>query len=212
MRTTVTVDDDLFADAVEITGIKERSALFRHALEALVASEAARQLARMGGSDPDAKASPRRRFDWPVILADSSVWIDHFRHGEGHLAVSLDADAITCHPFVIGELALGSLRHRKQILSRLARLQQLAVTKIEIVRELIESKSLYGKGVGYVDCHLLTATRLKSGTLLWTRDKRLHAQAEKLGIAFTPWPPAIPGHRLRKKSAWKTGCASGRSI
>lgn len=63
MRTTVTIDDDLLSDAEEMTGIKERSALIRHALKALIAREAARELARMGGSDPSATAAPRRRFD-----------------------------------------------------------------------------------------------------------------------------------------------------
>ncbi len=78
MRTTIAIDDELFAKAQEFAGVTEKSAVMREALKAFVEREAARRLARMGGTQPNAKAPPRRRFEM-MMLVDTSIWIDHFR-------------------------------------------------------------------------------------------------------------------------------------
>ena len=121
-----------------------------------------------------------------MILADSSVWLHHLRKGDGHFAAALDADIIVVHPFVIGELALGSHADRVRFLWRLGRLARLPVVRNEAVSALIESEGLFGKGIGYADAHLLASTRLAAPTRLWSRDRALQAQAERLGVAFVP--------------------------
>jgi predicted nucleic acid-binding protein len=118
-----------------------------------------------------------------VILADTSVWVDHLRHGEKELADLLDRSQIVVHPFVVGELALGNLKPRDQILRALSELPQTVVaTEAEVLR-LIERHVLFGIGIGYIDAHLLTAVVLTPGTLIWTRDKQLLGAASKLGLA-----------------------------
>ena len=119
-----------------------------------------------------------------MILADSAVWIDHLRHANEQFAAALESEMIVGHPFVTGEVALGSLRDRSAVIWRLSRLEQLPVARAENVLALIESQTLFGTGIGYVDAHLMASVRLAAGALLWTRDKRLHAQAERLGIAY----------------------------
>ncbi|MBP2151935.1 PIN domain-containing protein [Xanthobacter autotrophicus DSM 597] len=119
-----------------------------------------------------------------MILVDTSVWIDHFRQGDMRLQQVLAAGAAILHPFVIGELALGNLRRRDVILEALAALPQATVAETEEVLGLIAAEALYGRGIGYVDAHLVAAVRLTPGAVLWTRDKRLAAVAERLGIAF----------------------------
>ena len=121
-----------------------------------------------------------------MILADSAVWIDHLRSPDGHFAAALDAETIVGHPFVTGEVSLGSLRNRDRVIWRLRRLEQLPVARADSVQTLIEAFDLWGKGIGYIDVHLLASVRMASGIRLWTRDRRLHAQAERLGVAFSP--------------------------
>jgi len=121
-----------------------------------------------------------------VILADTSVWIDHFRQGNPTLADLLNANKIAIHPFVIGELALGSLAARKSTLLTLNDLPRLETAMEYEVLRFIETHALFGIGIGYIDAHLLASTRLSPGTTLWTRDKRLQAAATKLQLAFTP--------------------------
>jgi hypothetical protein len=118
-----------------------------------------------------------------VILVDSSVWIDHLRRGDEVLTDLLDQQQVLMHPFVIGELALGHLQPRDVVLRMLHDLDWVIVARDDEVMRLIEHESLFGLGLGYVDAHLLTAARLTPGTLLWTRDKRLSAAAEKLLVA-----------------------------
>jgi len=95
----------------------------------------------------------------------------------------LDAGQVLGHPFVIGELALGSLRQRDVILTALQDLPQAVVASEIEVLKFIKVQALYGLGIGYVDAHLLASTRLTLGGSLWTRDKRLHAVADRLGLA-----------------------------
>jgi predicted nucleic acid-binding protein len=118
-----------------------------------------------------------------VILADTSVWIDHLRQGDGKLADLLDHRQIVMHPFVIGELALGHLKPRDQILCALGDLPQTILASEAEVLSLIEGHVLFGKGIGYIDAHLLTASLLTPGTRIWTREKQLLAAASKLALA-----------------------------
>ncbi len=121
-----------------------------------------------------------------MILVDASVWIDHLRYGNALLAERLNAGRVLVHPFVIGEIALGQLRQRELVLSALSSLPRAEVATEEEAMRFIEREALYGRGVGYVDVHLLAAVRLTAGTRLWTNDKRLGAVAEALGLALDP--------------------------
>ncbi len=121
-----------------------------------------------------------------MILADTSVWVDHLRSGDPTLATLLDLNQVMIHPWVIGELALGHLSQRGEVMGLLAHLPQATVATATEVLTLIESDQLHGTGIGYVDAQLLAATRLTPGTRLWTRDRRLSAAAERLGCAADP--------------------------
>ena len=117
-----------------------------------------------------------------MILADTSVWIDHFRAGNQELRRHLHDDEIAMHPFVIAELALGSLRQRSKTLALLDLLPQLQVAQMSEVRHLIETHHLYAQGLGLVDAHLIASALISPGTLLWTRDRPLRKAADVLGI------------------------------
>jgi predicted nucleic acid-binding protein len=120
-----------------------------------------------------------------VILADTSVWVDHLRASDKALAALLDAGMVLVHPFVIGELALGNLRQRDIVLSTLADLPHARVATDAEVLHFIARHALFGRGIGYIDAHLLAAAQLTAGTELWTHDKRLHSVAAQLGFAIT---------------------------
>src|SRR5262249_20788340 len=113
----------------------------------------------------------------------SSIWIDHLRRGDATLARMLDSGRVLAHPFVTGELALGSLRQRESILAYLQNLPQATVARDTEVLRFINQEALYGHGIGYVDAHLLASVRLTAGGSLWTRDKRLRAIAGRFGLA-----------------------------
>lgn len=121
-----------------------------------------------------------------MILVDTSVWVDHLRASDKALAVLLDGGAVLTHPFVIGELALGNLRQREIVLNALSDLPHAGVATNEEILHFIDRHTLFGRGVGYVDSHLLAAVQLTAGAELWTRDKRLHGVAVELGLAKTP--------------------------
>jgi predicted nucleic acid-binding protein len=118
-----------------------------------------------------------------MILVDTSIWVDHLRRGDERLISLLDAGEVLGHPFVMGELALGNLRNRDAILSDLRDLPQVVLAEHQDVLELIDREALFGRGIGYVDAHLLAAARLTAGSRLWTRDRRLQAVAAQLGLA-----------------------------
>lgn len=118
-----------------------------------------------------------------MILVDSSVWIDHLRCTDLTLTTLLDQGLILTHPFVIGELALGSLCQRATIIGYLLDLPKATVADDGEVLVFIQRQTLFGRGIGYIDTHLLTSVRLTTGATLWTRDKRLHKVAASLGIA-----------------------------
>ena len=121
-----------------------------------------------------------------MILVDTAVWIDHFRDVDRELTELLDRSVVLAHPWVIGELALGRLRGRVEILRLLGGLPQATVATPAELLALIELRELYGLGIGYVDAQLLAATMLTDDAALWTRDRRLHAAAQRLELAFTP--------------------------
>jgi predicted nucleic acid-binding protein len=118
-----------------------------------------------------------------VILVDTSVWIGHLRHGDRLLETLLEKNAVLMHPFVLGEIAMGPLHPRDVVLGSLRRLPEMLPVRNNEVFALIESASLFGTGIGFVDAHLLTAVRLTPDARLWTRDRRLAEIAESLSVA-----------------------------
>lgn len=117
-----------------------------------------------------------------MILADTSVWIDHLRSGNKELRRLLDLGQIVIHPFIVAELALGSLKERTKTLALLDLLPQSRVARLNELRLLIEARRLYKIGIGLTNAHLLASVLIDSPTLLWTRDKRLREVAENLGL------------------------------
>jgi predicted nucleic acid-binding protein len=118
-----------------------------------------------------------------MILPDTSVWVDHLRGKDETLQARLDDRSVLVHPFVIGEVALGRVAHRAEVLLRLHWLPQAMVADTSEVLRFIDRHKLIGAGIGYVDAHLLVSCRLTADTLLWTRDKRLLAVAARLSLA-----------------------------
>lgn len=121
------------------------------------------------------------------VLVDSSVWIDHLRRSEPHLAELLGAGQVVSHSAVIGELACGTFRRREQVLQDLQRLPALTHARIEEAMHLVERYRLWGHGLGWTDVLLLASCRL-GGAALWTRDRALRAAAGEVGVAY-----ALPG-------------------
>jgi len=120
-----------------------------------------------------------------LILADTSVWIDHLHSADQTMVELLGRDEVGCHPFVIEELALGSIRRRDDVLTLLANLTQFPViTHFEAMR-LIDSARLSAKGLGAVDIHLLGSVVLAPGGKLWTGDRALAAAAKAQGVLFS---------------------------
>lgn len=118
-----------------------------------------------------------------MILADTSVWISHLRQGHPDLIALLNQSEILCHPLVMGELACGNLHNRKMILSLLEALPTAKSATHAEVLQFIDARKLMGRGIGYVDAHLL-ASALLSPCLIWTLDKKLAALATKLHCAY----------------------------
>lgn len=117
-----------------------------------------------------------------MILVDTSVWIQHFRTAQAYLSDLLEQSRVLIHPFVVGEMACGTLRRRREVLSLLARLDPAPKASDGEALELIEARRLMGRGLGWVDVHLI-ASCLISSARLWTLDRRLKREAERLGIA-----------------------------
>ena len=123
-----------------------------------------------------------------MILVDTSVWVDHLRGGDAQLARLLERANVIMHPFVVGEIACGSLRDRASILELLQDLPAAAVAESGEVLGFVEHHALHGRGIGYVDVHLLASVALTEGARLWTRDKRLRDVAQAMGFAFQDSP------------------------
>lgn len=126
-----------------------------------------------------------------MILADTSVWVDHLRRGEPWLAAALDAGRVWMHPFVLGELACGTLHSRAEVLELLGQLPSVPVATDAEVLGFIDRRAVWGRGIGWVDAHLLAATALAVPVRLWTHDKRLAVVAEELGLGSS-----LRGHEL----------------
>ena len=119
-----------------------------------------------------------------MILVDTSVWVDHLRGVDTALAAELERGVVLMHPFVVGEIACVSLGDRAAILELLQDLPAAVPADSAEVLGFIERHGLHGKGIGYVDVHLLASVALTEASCLWTRDKRLHAAAQDLGMAY----------------------------
>jgi predicted nucleic acid-binding protein len=124
-----------------------------------------------------------------VILVDTSVWVDHLRRGDSDLAALLDDGRVLMHPFVIGEVACGSLSERAEMIGLMMNMPAAALAEHDEVLTFVEQHRLHGQGIGFVDAHLLTSVALMPGTLLWARDRRLLRTATSLGCAFEPRGP-----------------------
>jgi predicted nucleic acid-binding protein len=121
-----------------------------------------------------------------VILVDTSVWIDHLHRAEPGLVRILDQGLVATHPMVIGELALGSLRARRQVIGLLTALPRVTTSSHEECLHLVEARGLHGRGLSLVDAHLLASARLTPEAKIWTRDKRLATVATELSLAWLP--------------------------
>ena len=122
-----------------------------------------------------------------MILVDTSVWVDHLRRGNPALAALLSDAEVVTHPFVIGELSLGLSRRVPEVLDLLEELPVLSVANHGEVLNMVERRGLAGKGIGWVDAHLVAAASL-ARVALWTRDRPLSATAAKLAVGWTPAP------------------------
>jgi predicted nucleic acid-binding protein len=117
-----------------------------------------------------------------MILVDTSVWIDHIDHSEPIMVELLLNDRVRIHPYVIGEISLGSLRDRATVIHALNDLPRVLVATPDEVFYLIEQQRLFSRGIGYVDASLLASAKLQPGVTIWTRDKRLKKIADELAL------------------------------
>ncbi len=118
-----------------------------------------------------------------MILVDTSVWIDHFRRNNSALQAILLDDKVACHQLIIGELVCGNFKNRTEIIELLLALPRVPQVSFDEYLYFIEKRNLFGKGIGYVDIHLL-ASALISQSKIWTLDKRLQNQAINLSISY----------------------------
>ncbi|GBE05331.1 ribonuclease VapC32 [bacterium BMS3Abin10] len=119
-----------------------------------------------------------------MVLVDTSVWVSHLREGNTKFERLLNDGDVVCHPFIIGELACGNLKNRAEILSLLQALPMSIQAEYDEVMKFIENNHLMGKGLGYIDVHLLAAASLTE-VLIWTIDKKLDDVSQKMGLNFT---------------------------
>jgi len=120
------------------------------------------------------------------VLVDTSVWVEHFRHGNKALTELLLLDRVLIHPLLLGEIACGTPPNRSQTLRDLGGLQHAQQASVEEVMLFIEREALFGQGCGLVDMLLLASTLMTPGAKLWTLDKRLSALAERFGVLHQP--------------------------
>jgi len=118
-----------------------------------------------------------------MVLVDTSIWVAHFRSGDIRLEALLTDGLVVCHPFIVGELACGNLKNRKEIISLLQSLPMAVMAEHEEVLQFINDYRLMGRGLGYIDMHLL-ASALLTRVSLWTADKKLHAVSSKYSINY----------------------------
>lgn len=120
-----------------------------------------------------------------MILVDTSVWVDHLRRGDPGLVALLERAAVVMHPFVVGEIACGSLKDRQSLLELLHDLPRAVIATDDEAMQFIERHRLFGRGIGYIDVHLLASVALTGGAQLWTRDQRLRQVAAAMGFAYS---------------------------
>jgi len=118
-----------------------------------------------------------------MVLADTSVWVNHLRNSDKHLGKLLFYGEVVCHTYIIGELACGNIKNRKEIISLLRSLPMTSSIEFEEFLYFIKQNQLNGKGIGFVDVHLLASAQL-SQVQLWTEDKRLMEMASELGLIY----------------------------
>ena len=118
-----------------------------------------------------------------MILADTSIWVDYLRHASPEMEKRLGLGQIAMHPFIVAEIALGSLRNRQKLIDRMEALLEVRVAQLGEVRHMIEAHTLYSKGIDLTDAHLIASCLLTPGTQLWTRDGAMEKVAKGLGIA-----------------------------
>lgn len=116
-----------------------------------------------------------------MTLVDTSVWIDHLRRGNGDLAALLAAGQVVCHPFIVGELACGSIRNRPEVLGLLQALDSIPLAEHDEVLSMVDERGLAGRGLGWIDMHLI-ASALLAGCTMFTFDRPLGSTAANLGI------------------------------
>ena len=117
-----------------------------------------------------------------MILADTSIWVDYLRHNSPEMEMLLSKGQIVMHPFIVAEIALGSLHNRRKILEGMESLLEVKVAQLAEVRHMIEAHALYSKGIGLTDAHLIASCLMTPGTQLWTRDGSMEKVAGGLGI------------------------------
>ena len=118
-----------------------------------------------------------------MIIVDTSIWVTHLRQGSRQLEKLLMDAEVMCHPFIIGELACGNLKNRNEIISLLQSLPMAPTIEFDEFLFFVDRNHLMGKGVGFVDVHLLASAQL-AGVLLWTADKKLKSSADQLELTF----------------------------
>jgi len=123
-----------------------------------------------------------------LILVDTSIWVDHFRSRNARLSRFLEERQVSTHPCVVGELAVGNLQNRDEILQLLGALPVVQIASHVEALDFIANFSLAGRGLGYIDVHLMASVRLTPETLLWSKDKRLHTIARGLSIPTVSTP------------------------
>ena len=126
------------------------------------------------------------------VLVDTSVWVNHFKQGNGQLAALLEVGSVVCHPHVVVEVACGTPPSRQEVIELLGVLNQTPVATHAELLGFIERHALQGRGCGFVDISLLASALLEPDTFLWTEDRRLNALAAELGVAFRPSVDNIP--------------------
>ena len=118
-----------------------------------------------------------------MVLVDTSVWVSHLRHGNEDLQELLHDGEVVCHPFIVGELACGNLKNRQEILTYLQSLPMTILAEDEEVLKFIVVHQMMGKGLGYIDVHLI-ASALLTDIFLWTFDKTLDTFSKKIGLSY----------------------------
>ena len=121
-----------------------------------------------------------------MILIDTSVWIDHFRTGSSALAYLIAEDRVVQHPFVTGELAVGNPNARQRTILLLRSLPRIEPVNEQQFHDFMDNSRLFGTGLGFVDIHLLAAVDAAPGSKIWTRDRRMQEQADRLGLSCDP--------------------------